>query len=243
MTEPIIRLDNVTKSYGSGTQVTVALQGLTLDIAPGEFVSLMGPSGSGKTSLLNIIAGLDVPDAGRIYVEGRDLATLPDYRLADLRLHRIGFVFQTFNLIPVLRVWENVAWPLEFSGSSRSQARERALSALRRVGIQSRDSRHPGELSGGEQQRVAIARAIVTGPAIVLADEPTGNLDSRMGREILDLLRGLNEAERVTIVMVTHNAFAATYGDRTLELQDGRIARDVRTPPRSRLGSVRTGDK
>src|SRR5689334_21345173 len=130
MTEPIIRLDNVTKSYGPRTQVTIALHGLTLDIAPGEFVSLMGPSGSGKTSLLNIIAGLDTPDAGRIYVEGLDLATLPDYRLADLRLNRIGFVFQTFNLIPVLRVWENVAWPLEFSGSSRSQARERALSAL-----------------------------------------------------------------------------------------------------------------
>src|SRR5436190_20194702 len=109
MTEPIIRLDDVSKSYRSGTQITIALQGLTLDIAPGEFVSLMGPSGSGKTSLLNIIAGLDVPDAGRIYVEGRDLATLPDYRLADLRLHRVGFVFQTFNLIPVLRAWENVA--------------------------------------------------------------------------------------------------------------------------------------
>jgi putative ABC transport system ATP-binding protein len=236
VSEPIIQLSDVTKVYGSGSQATAALRNLTLDIAAGQFVSLMGPSGSGKSTLLNLIAGLDVPDSGRVRVDGHDLAALPDHRLADLRLKRIGFVFQAFNLIPVLTAAENVAWPLEFSGCSRAAARTRALDALRRVGVEERHARYPGELSGGEQQRVAIARAVATAPAILLADEPTGNLDSLAGQGILDLLRGLNDSDHVTVVMVTHNALAATWGDRTLELHDGRIVRDVRTPPRSRLG-------
>ena len=159
MTEPIIQLSDVTKVYGSGSQATAALRNLSLDIAAGQFVSLMGPSGSGKTTLLNLIAGLDVPDSGRVRVDGHDLATLPDHRLADLRLKRIGFVFQAFNLIPVLTASENVAWPLEFSGCSRADARTRALDALRRVSVEERHARYPGELSGGEQQRMAAPAA------------------------------------------------------------------------------------
>jgi len=234
MSDAIITVTDVVKTYGSGARATRALDGLSLRIAPGEFVSLMGPSGSGKSTLLNLMAGLDVPDQGRVVLNGHDLRVLADRQLADLRLCTVGFVFQAFNLIPALTVEENVTWPLEFSGYARAEVRQRTADALRRVGVVGRERRHPAELSGGEQQRVAIARAIATGPAILLADEPTGNLDSHTGTTILDLLRALNESEGVTIVMVTHNVFAATYGDRTLELQDGRIVRDVRTPPKLR---------
>jgi len=234
MTDMIIRLTGITKSYGKGEQAAVALDGIDLDVARGEFVSLMGPSGSGKTTLLNVVAGLDTPDSGRVVLDGIDLGTLADHQLADLRLQKIGFVFQAFNLIPALTVEENVSWPLEFAGHSRAEVRRRVTESLRRAGVVERGKRYPGELSGGEQQRVAIARAIATGPSILLADEPTGNLDSLTGQRILDLLRGLNESAGVTVVMVTHNVLAATYGDRTLEVQDGRIIRDVRTPPRAR---------
>lgn len=229
---PIIQLTEVRKTYGAGDQASVALAGVTLRIMPGEFVSLMGPSGSGKTTLLNLIAGLDVPDRGQVLVSGHDLGTLRDHQLADLRLRAVGFVFQSFNLIPSLTVADNVAWPLEFSGLGRSEVRERVAEALERTGVARRERRHPGDLSGGEQQRVAIARAIAPRPRVLLADEPTGNLDSHTGRLILDLLRSLNEGDDVTIVMVTHNTFAAAYGDRTLELEDGRIVRDVATPAR-----------
>jgi putative ABC transport system ATP-binding protein len=232
MTDVIIDIFQVTKVYGTGAQATRALNGTSLKVAHGEFVSLMGPSGSGKTTLLNLIAGLDVPDSGKVVFDDVDLSTLADHQLADLRLQRIGFVFQGFNLVPVLTVEQNVAWPLEFSGYARKEVRQRTADALARVGVEGRERRYPAELSGGEQQRVAIARAIATGPRVLLADEPTGNLDSQTGQSILDLLRHLNETQGVTVVMVTHNVFAATYGDRTLELQDGRIIRDVRTPPR-----------
>ena len=231
MTDSIIRLSAVSKSYGTGEQAAIALDHVDLEVTRGEFVSLMGPSGSGKTTLLNIIAGLDVPDSGRVLLDGVDLGTLADHQLADLRLQKLGFVFQAFNLIPALTVDENVSWPLEFAGHSRAEVRRRVADSLGRAGVVGRGKRYPGELSGGEQQRVAIARAIATGPSILLADEPTGNLDSLTGQKILDLLRGLNESESVTVVMVTHNILAATYGDRTLEVQDGRIIRDVRTPP------------
>jgi putative ABC transport system ATP-binding protein len=234
MTDSIIRLTRVSKTYGAGEQAAIALDGIDLEVTRGEFVSLMGPSGSGKTTLLNIVAGLDVPDSGQVLLDGVDLSTLADHQLADLRLQKLGFVFQAFNLIPALTVEENVSWPLEFAGHSRAEVRRRVSEALGRAGVVGRARRYPGELSGGEQQRVAIARAIATGPSILLADEPTGNLDSLTGQKILDLLRGLNESESVTVVMVTHNVLAATYGDRTLEVQDGRIIRDVRTPPRVR---------
>ena len=228
----IIDAAGLSKSYGTGALATLALGGLDLRVSRGEFVSLMGPSGSGKSTLLNLVAGLDVPDRGRVRIDGEDLSALADHQLADMRLRKVGFVFQGFNLIPALTVWENVAWPLEFARHPRAEVHRRGREALAKVLIRGREERYPAELSGGEQQRVAIARAIATGPMLLLADEPTGNLDSATGRMILDLLRTLNTDEGMTVLMVTHNAFAAAYGDRTLEMRDGRIVRDVRTPPR-----------
>src|SRR5262245_31575123 len=227
----IIDVRALRKSYGTGPLATVAVDGLDLQVCRGEFVSLMGPSGSGKSTLLNLVAGLDVPDGGRVLVDGEDLSRLRDHQLADLRLRKIGFVFQAFNLVPALTVYENVAWPLEFARLSRTEVQRRVEEALGKVGVTGREERFPAEMSGGEQQRVAIARAIATGPILLLADEPTGNLDSATGRMILDLLRTLNKADGMTVVMVTHNVFAATYGDRTLEMRDGCIIRDVSTPP------------
>jgi putative ABC transport system ATP-binding protein len=242
--EVIIQLTDVVKRYGSGSSTTTAIDGLSLDIARGEFVSLMGPSGSGKTTLLNLIAGLDLPDRGRVFVNETDLSTLADHELADMRLRTIGFVFQAFNLLPAMTVERNVAWPLQFAGYARAEVRRRTIDALRRVGVTNYERRWPAEMSGGEQQRVAIARAIATSPSILLADEPTGNLDSRTGQAILDLLTTLNRSDGVTIVMVTHSTLAAAYGDRTLELHDGRIARDVRTPPEEpRLAIVSTDSR
>jgi putative ABC transport system ATP-binding protein len=235
---PIISLRSVTKRYGTDRAPTTAVDDLSLDIAPAEFVSLMGPSGSGKTTVLNLVAGLDTPDTGRIIVDGRELSQLEDHQLADLRLSTIGFVFQSFNLLPALTVERNVAWPLQFAGCKRREVATRTAAALERVGLAHHATRRPAELSGGEQQRVAIARAIATRPAILLADEPTGNLDSRTGQTILDLLRELNEEQRVTVVMVTHSTLAAAYGDRTVELRDGRIVYDVRAPRPRRLASV-----
>ncbi len=241
MTTASITLSRVTKTYGRVARSTPVLDDLTLEIPSGEFVSVMGPSGSGKTTLLNLIAGLDAPDTGSIAVAGRDLGRLADHELADLRLRTIGFVFQAYNLLPALTVADNVAWPLEVAGFSRREVRARTAHALSRAGVTGRDDRHPGDCSGGEQQRIAIARAIAGEPRILLADEPTGNLDSHTGQDILDLLRALNRADGVTVVMVTHNVFAATYGDRTLEIQDGRVMRDIRTPPTAALTSVRPG--
>ena len=230
MPEVSIALADVIKCFGEGSSRTVAIDNLCLELIRGEFTSLMGPSGSGKTTLLNIIAGLDTADGGRVVVEGTTLSTLSDSQLAALRLRAIGFVFQHFNLLPALTVERNVAWPLQFRGDSRTDARRAALDALRRVGLADLSSRYPSELSGGEQQRVAIARAIATRPLILLADEPTGNLDSRTGQAILDLLRSLNREDGMTVVMVTHSSLAAAHGDRTLELRDGRLVRDVRAP-------------
>jgi putative ABC transport system ATP-binding protein len=234
MSAVAIRLSGVSKTYGSGSRATRAVDGLDLEVGGGEFVSVMGPSGSGKTTLLNLMAGLDVPEHGEVVVEGTRVVGLADHELADLRLRTLGFVFQAFNLIPALTVAENVAWPLEFSGCRPADVRARTADALARVGMTGRERRHPGELSGGEQQRAAIARAIVTRPSILLADEPTGNLDTHTGQKILDLLSALSRGDRVTVVMVTHNVAAAMYGDRTLEMQDGRIVREIRTPESSR---------
>jgi putative ABC transport system ATP-binding protein len=234
----IVDVRELHKSYGTPGQTTIAVDDLTLRVTRGEFVSLMGPSGSGKSTLLNLLAGLDAPDSGRVLIDGEDLSRLADHELARMRLRKVGFVFQSFNLIPALTVHENVAWPLEFSRYSRADVRRRVAEALSKVGMADRDARYPAEMSGGEQQRVAIARAIATGPMLLLADEPTGNLDSATGRVILDLLRALNKAEGMTVVMVTHNVFAATYGDRTLEMRDGRLVRDVRMPARPEGSSI-----
>src|SRR5262245_28500327 len=189
---PLVEIVGVHKAYGAGDALSVALAGISLEIRAGSFVSLMGPSGSGKSTLLNLIAGLDTPDAGRVLIDGEDLSRLADHQLADMRLRKIGFVFQSFNLVPALNVHENVAWPLEFAGCGRAEVARRVSEALVKVGVTGREQRFPAEMSGGEQQRVAIARAIATKPILLLADEPTGNLDSATGRLILDLLRSLN---------------------------------------------------
>ena len=219
--------ERVSKRYGSGAAVVADV---SLAVGAGEFLSVMGPSGSGKTTLLNLLAGLDRPSAGRVVVAGRDLARLTVDALSDLRLRQIGFVFQSFNLFPSFTVEENVAWPLEFLGVGRRAAARRAAVQLERVGLaRDRWLRCPPALSGGEQQRVALARALVTEPALLVADEPTGNLDSHSGQTILDLLSILHRDRGLTIILVTHSAVAAAYAERTIELLDGRIVRDIRT--------------
>jgi putative ABC transport system ATP-binding protein len=229
-----VALEHVTKRYGAGAQAVAALTDVTFTVPAGEFVSIMGPSGSGKSTLLNVIAGLDTPSEGRVRVQGEDLATLSDDERSDLRLHQVGFVFQSFNLFPGFTIEENIAWPLKFLGTGWHDARARAADALRQVGLApATRTRRPAELSGGEQQRVAIARALITTPSLLLADEPTGNLDSRTGQAILDLILQLNTERRLSVVLVTHSTFAATYGHRTVELQDGRVVRDVRAPRES----------
>lgn len=226
-----INLERVCKSYGHGDLAVIALDDVNLAVPKGEFLSVMGPSGSGKSTLLNLIAGLDTPSRGRVLVEGDDLAYLSDNARSRLRLRCIGFVFQGFNLFPTFTAEENVAWPLEFIGVRWRSALARAAAALARVGIEAAARhRRPAELSGGEQQRVALARALVTEPSVLLADEPTGNLDSNTGRAILDLLRELNAERSLTVVLVTHSAFAATYGHRTVEIRDGKLQRDFRSP-------------
>src|SRR5262249_48971019 len=226
--EKAIVLEHVTKEYGGGAHAVGAINSVSFAVAEGGFVSITGPSGSGKSTLLNLIAGLDTPTAGRVRVAGHDLAALPDDARSDLRLRYVGMIFQSFNLFPTFTAEENVIWPLEFLGRRRREALVRAHTALDHVEIpRSARQRRPAELSGGEQQRLAIARALVTDPTILLADEPTGNLDSRTSQMILDLLRRLNQEDHLTVVLVTHNTLAATYGDRTIELQDGRVVRDV----------------
>jgi len=221
-------LEHVTKLYGHGPQATVALNDVSLEVPAGEFLAIMGPSGSGKSTLLNVLAALDTPSRGRVIIDGEDLSQLSDDARSDLRLHRVGFVFQTFNLLPQFTVEENIAWPLEFSGIGWREARRRTQVVLGDVGLDaSTRRRRPAELSGGEQQRVAIARALATQPRLLLADEPTGNLDSRTGQAMLELLRALNLQRELTIIMVTHSPFAATYAERTLELRDGRIVVDT----------------
>ena len=224
-----ILLKGVHKRYGSGPQAVNALNDVSLQVAPEEFLSIMGPSGCGKSTLLNLIAGIDTPTAGRVVVAGHDLAQLSDDARSNLRLQHIGFVFQSFNLFANYTAEENVAWPLGFLGIHWREARRRAAAALAEVGLNDgARGRCPAALSGGEQQRVAIARALVTKPRLLVADEPTGNLDSHTGQSILDLMRVLNTEEHLTVVLVTHSAFAAGYGHRTVELCDGRVLRESR---------------
>ncbi|MBI1815367.1 MAG: ABC transporter ATP-binding protein [Deltaproteobacteria bacterium] len=233
-----ILLERVCKRYGTGPQAVEALSDVSLRVAPEEFLSIIGPSGCGKSTLLNLIAGIDTPTSGRVWVAGHELAKLSDDARSDLRLQRIGFVFQSFNLFPTFTAEENVTWPLEFLGVHWREARERADATLAEVGLENGTrKRRPAQLSGGEQQRVAIARALVTKPRLLVADEPTGNLDSRTGQSILDLLRFLNKEEHLSIVLVTHSSVAASYGHRIVELQDGRILRES-TPSLAAVAGV-----
>jgi len=231
-TTPAIVLERVSKQYGKPAQAVTAVSDVSLDIPAGQFVSVMGPSGCGKSTLLNLIAGIDTPSSGSVVILGRNLAQLSDDARSALRLRHVGFVYQSFNLFPSFTVEENVTWPLEFLGVRWRDARQRAATMLEHVGVPAAaHTRRPMELSGGEQQRVAIARALIADPQLLLADEPTGNLDSRTGREILDLLRTLNVERNVTVVLVTHDTRVATYGHRTIELRDGRIDLDIQAPP------------
>jgi putative ABC transport system ATP-binding protein len=206
-----------------------AVDDVTLTIDQGEFVALLGASGSGKSSLLNLLAGLDSPTSGTVVSGGRDLARLSRMELAAYRRSAVGMVFQSFNLIPRMTVIENVELPLRFAEVDRSKRADLTTRALARVGLSDRVRHRPVELSGGEQQRVAIARALVTEPKILLADEPTGNLDSRTGKEVMDLIRNLNESSGMTVILVTHEqAIAETYAARMISLADGRVVSDVR---------------
>lgn len=223
----LIRLKDIIRTYRVGPISVEALRGLTFDVDAGEFVAIMGPSGSGKSTLMNIIGCLDRPSSGHYFFEGGDVATLDDDRLAELRNRRIGFVFQNFNLLPRMNALKNVEIPLHYADISATERRHRAMEILEAVGLADRGAHRPNELSGGQQQRVAIARALVTSPSLLLADEPTGNLDTRSGKEIMNLFRQLNE-KGVTIAMVTHEQEIADYSRRTIRLRDGLVESDVR---------------
>ncbi|MCP4664182.1 MAG: ABC transporter ATP-binding protein [bacterium] len=218
----MIRLENVDKVYRTERMETMALSNINLEIDDGEFVSVMGPSGCGKSTLLNLMGLLDEPSVGTVVFDGQPIDAYDDVRLARLRNHKVGFVFQSFHLIADLRVVDNVEIPLLYRRMSGKDRRRRALAALDRVGLSSRVHHFPTELSGGQQQRVAIARAIVGRPEILLADEPTGNLDSQMGEEIMAILEELNRDQKTTVVMVTHEAGLAERTSRTVRLFDGR---------------------
>jgi putative ABC transport system ATP-binding protein len=222
----MIELKNVSRTYVQGSREIHALRDVTLSIIAGEFLAVMGPSGSGKSTLLNLIGGLDQPSSGKIFIDKRPLHGISDDELTLIRRRRVGFIFQFFNLLPILTAAENVGLPLLLEGIPFSRIKPKAELLLNKVGLAERIDHRPEQLSGGEMQRVAIARALVTDPAVLLADEPTGNLDSRTSTEIFDLLKGLHR-EGQTIVMVTHDPKAALYGTRMITLRDGSIADDT----------------
>ena len=225
--EVAIRTEDVRRHYVMGTSTIQAVDGITLEVRAGEFVALLGSSGSGKSTLLNLIAGLDRPTAGAIRVHGRDLAQMSAEELARYRRHTVGMVFQSFNLIPSMTLEENVELPARFAEVERAERKELVRGSLERVGLSARLTHRPSELSGGEQQRAALVRALVNRPSILLADEPTGNLDSKTGTEILKLIRECNDSLGMTVVMVTHErALAEEYAGRMIFLSDGKLAQD-----------------
>jgi len=229
VTTPVLALRGITKTYRMGAEnIVQALREVDLDIGRGELVAIMGPSGSGKSTLMNILGCLDVPDSGSYVIAGQDVAKLSDDQLAAIRNAQVGFVFQTFNLLPRLDALENVELPLLYGGDRRDR-RGRAERALAQVGLGDRMRHRPTELSGGQQQRVAIARALLNDPALILADEPTGNLDSRSSAEILAIFQGLNDAGK-TVVMVTHEPDVAEHCRRIVRMRDGKVSADERVP-------------
>ena len=228
---PAVRTENLHKAYLLGANAVGALRGVDLAVARGEFVAVMGPSGCGKTTFLNLVGGIDTPSRGAVWVDGVEISRLKDDALADLRRDRIGYVFQFYNLLPTLTARENVETPLHFGGRPRAERRERADALLARVGLLDRADHKPSELSGGEQQRVAIARALANRPALVLLDEPTGDLDSATGREIMALLGALNKEEGVTILVATHDPLVAGLSSRVIKFRDGRVEGDASGTP------------
>ena len=221
--ENTVRVRNLIKKYEMGTSVVEALRGTNFEIRRGEYISIMGPSGSGKSTLFNMIGGLDKPTEGRVYIDEVDIAQLDAYELAWLRCRKIGYIFQTFNLIPVMTALENVSLPMIFAGMTADDSRQKAVELLTLVGLGERVQHKPLELSGGQQQRVAVARSLANDPAIVLADEPTGNLDTKTGLEIIDLLKSLNAENGVTIITATHDTKMLDVSDRIFYMADGKI--------------------
>ncbi|MET8713993.1 MULTISPECIES: ABC transporter ATP-binding protein [Streptomyces] len=232
-----VRLDTVTRSFGKGADTVTALDGVDLTIPRGSFTAIMGPSGSGKSTLLQCTAGLDRPTSGRVFLGETEMTGLSERRLTLLRRRRIGFVFQAFNLLPALTAEQNVALPLRLGGRRPRKAEVRAV--LEQVGLGSRARHRPTELSGGQQQRVALARALVTRPDVLFGDEPTGALDSRTGREVLELLRSMADAGQ-TVIMVTHDPVAASYADRVVFLADGSIRDELHAPAADRVAARMT---
>lgn len=224
---PIVDVRGLERSYAQGELTVRALRGVDLQIESGEFTALMGPSGSGKTTLLNAIGGLDTPTAGTVTLDGINLTSLSSAELADLRLERIGFIFQSYNLIPVLSAYENAEFVLMLQGMPEAERRKRVMDTLAAVGLKGMEDRLPSQLSGGQQQRVAVARAIAGRPALVLADEPTANLDSETGHSLIDLMRGLNRDHGITFLFSTHDPKVMEAATREVRLVDGLIAEDV----------------
>jgi len=222
----IVECVDIKKTYHQGKVEVAALRGVNLSIDTGGFVAIAGPSGSGKTTLLNLIGGLDLADSGSVVVDEQDFSQMSQTELASLRLHRIGFVFQAYNLIPVLSALENVEFVMLLQGVPHAERRERAEAILDDVGLEGMYDRRPAELSGGQQQRVAVARAIVSSPAIVLADEPTANVDSKTGQGLLDMMKQMNEKKKVTFVFSTHDHMVMEYARRLINLRDGQIVKD-----------------
>ncbi len=223
--EYVVRTKDLVKEYTMGDQVLKALNGINLDVYRGEYISIMGPSGSGKSTLFNAIGGLDKPTSGSVFINDVDMAQLDAQELAYLRCHTIGYIFQTFNLIPVMTALENVTLPTVFAGMSTDEGIERGIELLNLVGLGERLHHKPSELSGGQQQRVAIARALANNPSIILADEPTGNLDLNTGKEIIELLKRLNREQGVTIISATHDLKMLDVSDRIVWIRDGQIAK------------------
>jgi len=226
----IVRVEGITKDYGQGEVIVHALRGVDLAIDQGSLVAVAGPSGSGKTTLLNIISGLDTPTTGRAWVNGQEVTALGKSELSKLRLNRIGFVFQAYNLMPVLTAFENAEYVLMMQGMPAAERRSKVMAVLERVGLKGMEDRFPRELSGGQQQRVAIARAIASEPALVLADEPTANLDSKTGGALLDLMSALNEEKGVTFLFSSHDPEVLKRAKRLITLKDGAIDGDDGTP-------------
>lgn len=222
----VIAVRNLTRTYMLGEVEVRALRGVSFEIEAGDLLAVMGPSGSGKSTLMNLLGCLDKPDSGSYLLEGEEVGQLNDDQLARIRSRKIGFVFQTFNLLARTTALANCELPMLYAGVPNGERRERAERALETVGLADRMAHHPNELSGGQQQRVAIARALVNDPAIIFADEPTGNLDSRSGIEVMEILQGLNRNEGITVMLVTHDPFFARHTDRVLRLQDGRMVAD-----------------
>lgn len=226
MTATIVELKQLCKFYQQGEIIVKAVDHVSLSIEQGDFAAICGPSGSGKTSILNLIGGLDKASAGEVWIEGVNLAELSHTELADIRKNRIGFVFQSYNLIPVMTAFENAAFVLDLQGVDKAETRQRVMQTLADVGLSGLEKRRPDQMSGGQQQRVAIARAIVTRPAIVLADEPTANVDSHTAKSLLDLMQSLNQQQGITFLFSTHDPHVIERAGRIIEVHDGKIASD-----------------